>query len=148
MRLHDEDFGRLTKMEELHSYFQELSPDEMLMELLRLESPQSREKLKVLNQFMAIYRSLSDVCANDKTIDESQRSYFITVANGVRETLEITLLPCLSPLQEDILLAGLISTDYNLAAFGAYPRAVDMLLTQARLPKGPYELSPEPRSAA
>jgi hypothetical protein len=148
MRLNDEDFSRLIEMEELHSYFQELAPDEMLMELSRLESPKSRSKLKVVNQFTAIYCSLSDVCANTETIDESQRSYFITITNIVRETLETAILPNLAPSLADILLKTLISTDYNLAAFGIYPRAVDMLLTQARRPKGPYELSPEPRAVA
>jgi len=148
MRLSDDDFARLVEMEELHSYFQKLAPDEMVMELLRLESPRSRKTLKAMNQFTSIYRSLSDVCANDKTLSESRRSYFITITNIVREALEGAILPRLKPELLDRLLTTLIATDYNLAAFGCYPRAVDMLLSQARRPKGPYELSLERRIVA
>lgn len=81
-------------------------------------------------------------------MSESERSYFITIANIVREALETVILPRLAPELLDRLLTTLISTDYNLAAFGCYPRAVDMLLTQARRPKGPYELSLERRGVA
>ncbi|BDV40996.1 hypothetical protein [Methylocystis bryophila] len=148
MRLSDEDFNRLAEMEELHSYFQRLAPDEMVMDLLRLESPKSKNSPKALNQFMSIYRSLSYVCANDKTMNENERSYYITIANVVREALEAVIIPLLEPDLLDRLLSTLISTDYNLAAFGCYPRAVDMLLTQARRPRGPYELSLERRMVA
>ena len=148
MRLNDEDFARLVEMEELYAYFLELAPDEMITELLRLESPRSSKRLKLMNQCIAIYRSLSDVCANNKILSKSQRSYFITMTNVVQEALETDILDNLRPELADILLTRLISTDYNLAAFGFYPRAVDMLLTQARRPKGPYELRREARIAA
>jgi len=147
MRLSDEDFARLTEMEELHLYFQQLAPDEMVMDLMRLESPMSRRSIKAMNQFISIYRSLSYVCANDKNMSDSERSHFITISNVVREALETLILPRLVPEQLDKLLITLISTDYNLATFCCYPRAVDMLLTQARRPKGPYELSLEGRIA-
>ena len=96
-----------------------------------------------MNQFTSIYRSLSNVCVNNKTMNESQRSYFITITNVVREALATVILPRLPPELLDRLLTILVSTDCNLAAFGCYPRAVDMLLTQARRPKGPYEPSLE-----
>jgi hypothetical protein len=145
MRLSDDDFARLVEMEELHSYFQKLTPDEMVMELFRFESPKSRRPLKAMNQFASIYRSLSHVCANDQALSEGRRSHFITIANVVREALEVSILPRLKPELLNRLLTTLIATDYDLAAFGCYPRAVDMLLTQARRPKGPYELSLEGR---
>ena len=148
MRLSNDEFAMLVDMEELHSYFQKLSPDEICMELLRLESPKSRKTLKAMNQFASIYSVLSHICANDRTISESQRSYLITVTNVAREALEVALLPRLKPELLNILLTALIATDYNLAAFGCYPRAVDMLLTQARKPSGPYELSSEARIVA
>ena len=141
MRLSDVDFAVLVEMEEFNSYFQRLSPDELVLELLRLESPSSRRAVKAMRQFAAIYAVLSNICANDKTISENRRSYFITIANLAREALEVAILPRLKPEPLNILLTALISADYNLAAYGRYPRAVDMLLTQARRPKGPYELS-------
>ena len=141
MRLSEHDFAMLVKMEEFHSYFQKLSPDEIVTELLRLESPTSRRVLKAMNQFASIYSVLSNICANDRTLSESRRSYLITVANIAREALEVAILPRFKPELLNILLTALIVTDYNLAAFGCYPRAVDMLLTQARRPRGPYELS-------
>jgi hypothetical protein len=148
MRLSDDDFAMLVEMEELHSYFQKLAPDEIVEELLRLESPKSRRTLKAMNQFTSIYRVLSDVCANDQTLSESRRSYLITITNIVREALEVAILPRLKPALLERLLAALVQTDYALAAFGFYPRAVDMLLTQARRPSGPYEPSPERRILA
>jgi hypothetical protein len=141
MRLSDDDFAVLVEMEEFNSYFQRLSPDELVLELLRLESPSSRRAVKAMRQFAAIYSVLSNICANDKTISEDRRSYFITIANLAREALEVAILPRLKPEPLNILLTALISADYNLAAYGRYPRAVDMLLTQARRPKGPYELN-------
>jgi len=148
MRLSDDDFAKLVEMEEFHSYFQKLGPDEIVEELLRLESPKSRKTLKAMNQFTAIYRVLSHICANDQTLSESRRSYLITIANLAREAMEVNILPRLKPALLDRLLTILVQTDYNLAAFGCYPRAVDMLLTQARRPRGPYELSPERRILA
>ena len=141
MRLSDDEFAMLAEMEEFKSYFQRLSPDELVLELLRLESPSSRKAVKAMRQFAAIYVVLSHICANDKTISEDRRSHFITIANLAREALEVAILPRLKPEPLNILLTALISADYNLAAYGRYPRAVDMLLTQARRPKGPYELN-------
>ena len=141
MRLSDNEFAMLVEMEEFNSYFQRLSPDELVLELLRLESPSSRKSVKAMRQFAAIYAVLSNICANDRTISEDRRSYFITIANLAREALEVAILPRLKPEPLNILLTALISADYNLAAYGRYPRAVDMLLTQARRPKGPYELN-------
>ena len=148
MRLSDDEFAMLVEMEELHSYFQKLSPDEIVMEVLRLESPTSRRAVKAMNQFSAIYSVLSNICANDRDISEDRRSYLITIANLAREALEVAILPRLKPEPLSMLLTALISADYNLAAFGCYPRAVDMLLTQARRPKGPYELNVVGRQAA
>ncbi|MGA9599846.1 MAG: hypothetical protein WBS22_06265 [Methylocystis sp.] len=148
MRLSDNEFAMLVEMEEFNSYFQRLSPDELVLELLRFESPTSRKAVKAMRQFAAIYSVLSNICANDKTISEDRRSYFITIANLAREALEVAILPRLKPEPLNILLTALISVDYNLAAFGRYPRAVDMMLTQARRPKGPYELSVVGRVAA
>jgi len=113
-----------------------------------MRSPTSRKAVKAMRQFAAIYSVLSNICANDKTISEDRRSYFITIANLAREALEVAILPRLKPEPLNILLTALISVDYNLAAFGRYPRAVDMMLTQARRPKGPYELSVVGRVAA
>ena len=141
MRLSDDDFARVVEMDDLHSYFQELAPDDMVLELFRLESPTSRNTLKALNQYASIYRSLSGICAHDRSLSEDRRSYFISAANLVREALEVCILPRLKPELLNVLLSALVTTDYNLAAHGCYPRAVDMLLTQARRPKGPYELS-------
>jgi hypothetical protein len=42
MRLSDNEFAMLVEMEEFNSYFQRLSPDELVLELLRFESPTSR----------------------------------------------------------------------------------------------------------
>jgi hypothetical protein len=140
MRLSDDEFAMLVEMKEFNSYFQKLSPDELVLELLRLESPSSRRAVKAMRQYSAIYSVLSHICANDKTISEDRRSYFITIANLAREALEVVILPRLKPDSLNILLTTLISVDYNLAAYGCYPRAIDMLLTQARRPKGPYEL--------
>ena len=141
MRLGDEEFAMLVEMEEFNSYFQRLSPDELVLEMLRLESPTSRKAVKAMRQFAAIYTVLSQICANDKTLSEDRRSHFITIANLAREALEVAILPRLKPEPLNMLLTALISADYNLAAYGRYPRAVDMLLTQARRPKGPYELN-------
>jgi len=94
----------------------------------------------MMNQFASIYSVLSNIRANDRTLSEIRRSYLITVANLAREALEVAILHRLKPELLNILLTALIVTDYNLAAFGCYPRAVDMLLTQARRPRGPYEL--------
>ena len=141
MRLSDNDFAMLVEMDELHSYFQKLAPDDMVEELFRLESPSSRNTLRALNQYASIYRSLSEICAHDRSLSEDRRSYFISVTNLVREALEVCILPRLKPELLNILLGALVTTDFNLAAHGCYPRAVDMLLTQARRPKGPYEPS-------
>jgi len=140
MRLTKAEFAVLVEMEEFHSYFQKLTPDEIVMEFLRLESPKSRNTLKAMRQFASIYRVLSNMCANYGDISEEKRSYLITIANVAREALEVAILPRLKPQPLNILLTEMIATDYNLAAFGCYPRAVDMLLTQARKPRGPYEL--------
>jgi hypothetical protein len=148
MRLSDDDFAMLVEMEEFHSYFQKLTPDELVEELLRLESPKSRRTLKAMNQFASIYSTLSHICANDQTLSESQRSFLITTTNIVREALEVAILPRLKPALLQTLLTTVVQTDYNLARFGFYPRAVDMLLTQARRPTGPYEPSLEGRTLA
>ena len=65
MRLSDNEFAMLVEMEEFNSYFQRLSPDELVLELLRFESPTSRKAVKAMRQFAAIYSVLSNICANE-----------------------------------------------------------------------------------
>lgn len=139
MRVDDEDFSFFLESAEFTEYFDGLTADEMIEELARLEDPATGGLFRTMNYYSSIYRRFVDLSCFDENLNDENRSDFIRIAGDIREILEKIIIPRLKPEIGENLRKAMTATDDYISRFGFYPRAVDMILTGARKPTGPYE---------